>query len=705
MFHYLFTNDLRITNLESVLKEAARCFKEDCVPSASEDKNANNNMNTLGFYFNLTTDSNCTKEAASGNVRKVVLNFIKKFQFPNPRTSASMNDCIDDGILLAPMRTILKVLYIMSMVDKDQAYLTKKEALDYIFFNEAVAKNPSANIIDLTNIILSSRKDEPDDTIPSDETLEQEGKYWKHCSRQIREMIKILCWSGCVMETDNGGIKLKDDNLTRDNKADIFEIITCTDYWIPDKNKSFDDNKSSYQAYMDIAGVHEQQVDPEILDEDENQTAFAEWMKQLIIPYGETNSGSHYSEQTIGTYISDIKYHKIVLMDEERTLFATKDTDIIDAVLERPDVGANRAVAIRKYRQFVMEQHLFEKQMLTFKTGYKSSFALNRIVFGAPGTGKSYTINKELKVLLGDDNEADYERVTFHPDYSYANFVGTYKPVPCIDSDGNETITYTYVPGPFMRVYVEAMKNCREEVIRPFLLVIEEINRANVAAVFGDVFQLLDRNDDNISEYPIQASEDIKKYLAKELGGLPDDYCKIRIPDNMFIWATMNSADQGVFPMDTAFKRRWDFTYLGIDDSDKDIRGKYVFLADDKSQKVEWNRLRKAINQFLSDNKINEDKQLGPYFIARSIVVPAKGDEIERERFIDTFKNKVIMYLFEDAGKRIQSRLFEGCFESSNRYSEICKEFDAKGVGIFNHEIVLALGLENQSEEDSNEND
>jgi len=326
---------------------------------------------------------------------------------------------------------------------------------------------------------------------------------------------------------------------------------------------------------------------------------------------------------------------------------------------------------------------------ITFRTGYHSDFERNRILFGAPGTGKSYTINQEAKLLLGADNETDYERVTFHPDYSYANFVGTYKPVPIKDNHGNDSITYTYVPGPFMRVYVQALKNSRTDGIRPFLLIIEEINRANVAAVFGDVFQLLDRGDDEVSEYPIQASEDIKAYLAKELGGNPEDYAKIRIPDNMFIWATMNSADQGVFPMDTAFKRRWDFTYLGIDDSDEKIRGKYVYLADDKSQKVEWNKLRKAINHFLAKEKINEDKQLGPYFIARSIVVPTDGDEIDRDHFIRVFKNKVIMYLFEDAAKQKRAKLFEGCFQDSTRYSEICREFDAKGIGIFNHEIQL----------------
>lgn len=417
-----------------------------------------------------------------------------------------------------------------------------------------------------------------------------------------------------------------------------------------------------------------------------------------------------------------------------------------------------------------------------FKTGYESPFSRNRILFGAPGTGKSFTINRDRVELLGVENEDDYERVTFHPDYSYANFVGTYKPVMVDDSaevislatekdvlavltdetksaqekydqlydrfkgdgltrlplllglytddsfktrkadgsnaagdnsvernhgkairpyvnlskpsSGKKDISYEYVPGPFMRIYVKALKNSRTDNIKPFLLIIEEINRANVAAVFGDVFQLLDRGDDFVSEYPIQATEDIKKYLAKELGGNPDDYNKIKIPDNMFIWATMNSADQGVFPMDTAFKRRWDFTYLGIDDNDQDLQGKYVYLSDDKSQKVEWNKLRKAINNFLAKEKINEDKQLGPYFISRSIVVPNDSDEIDRDRFINTFKNKVIMYLFEDAAKQKRSRLFEGCFQNSSRYSEVCREFEAKGVGIFNHDIQLDCEVE-----------
>lgn len=318
---------------------------------------------------------------------------------------------------------------------------------------------------------------------------------------------------------------------------------------------------------------------------------------------------------------------------------------------------------------------------ISFNTGLISNQPRNRILFGAPGTGKSFTLNRDKNSLLA--NGGEYERVTFHPDYSYANFVGTYKPVPCKDSEGKDAITYSYVPGPFMRTYVKALKNSRTDAPKPFLLVIEEINRANVGAVFGDVFQLLDRGDDEVSEYPIQASEDIKRYLAVELGGNLDDYSEIRIPDNMFIWATMNSADQGVFPMDTAFKRRWDFTYLGIDDSEARIVGKKVILGQGEYLRtVEWNALRKAINNELLTYKVNEDKLMGPYFISKKNL--PEGDTIDPDIFTRIFKNKVLMYLFDDAAKQKRPSLFAGCKdENKNLYSQICREFDTKGVFIF----------------------
>lgn len=321
-----------------------------------------------------------------------------------------------------------------------------------------------------------------------------------------------------------------------------------------------------------------------------------------------------------------------------------------------------------------------ENMELVFNTDIKTEYERNRIVFGAPGTGKSYGLKDDCEKLM-EDTTGTYERVTFHPDYTYSQFVGTYKPV--MDEDGN-SIRYDFVPGPFMRVYVEALKSGRTDTPQPHLLLIEEINRAKVAAVFGDVFQLLDRDDDGVSEYEIQASEDIRRYLAKELGGNADNYKKIRIPNNMFIWATMNSADQGVFPMDTAFKRRWNFEYLGINENEEKIKGIGKIMLPGCDEPIEWNTLRKAINDKMSssDFKINEDKLMGPFFLSKKVIASDEnGMIIDTDRFIDAFKSKVIMYLYEDAVKQGKHRFFEGC--DSSKYSSVCEAFDEKGTAIF----------------------
>lgn len=321
-----------------------------------------------------------------------------------------------------------------------------------------------------------------------------------------------------------------------------------------------------------------------------------------------------------------------------------------------------------------------EYMPLIFNTRLQTQYERNRIVFGAPGTGKSYGLKDDCEKLMAD-TAGTYERVTFHPDYSYSQFVGTYKPV--MDIDGR-SIRYDFVPGPFMRVYVDALKSGRTDAPQPHLLLIEEINRAKVAAVFGDVFQLLDRDDDGVSEYEIQASEDIRRYLAKELGGTADNYKKICIPDNMFIWATMNSADQGVFPMDTAFKRRWNFEYLGINQNEERIQGIGKIRLPGFEEPIEWNMLRKAINDKMSssDFKINEDKLMGPFFLSKKIIASDEnGMIVDTKRFIDAFKSKVIMYLYEDAVKQGRHRFFDGC--DSGKYSSVCEAFDTIGIAIF----------------------
>ena len=323
-----------------------------------------------------------------------------------------------------------------------------------------------------------------------------------------------------------------------------------------------------------------------------------------------------------------------------------------------------------------------ENMELVFNTDIKTEYERNRIVFGAPGTGKSYGLKDDCEKLM-EDTAGTYERVTFHPDYTYSQFVGTYKPV--MNEDGN-TIRYDFIPGPFMRVYVDALKSGRTDNPQPHLLLIEEINRAKVAAVFGDIFQLLDRDDDGVSEYAIQASEDIRRYLAKELnlGENGDNYKKICIPNNMFIWATMNSADQGVYPMDTAFKRRWNFEYLGINENEEEIKDIGKIMLPGSDEPIEWNILRKAINDKMSssDFKINEDKLMGPFFLSKKAIASNEnGMIIDTDRFISAFKSKVIMYLYEDAVKQGKHRFFEGC--DSSKYSSVCEAFDEKGIAIF----------------------
>ncbi len=986
MYHYLFTNDLRISVLDESLKKAAECFLTNTVPSASEDKSANNNMKTLGFYFNLYEDSGCAKEAANGNIRAVVLNFIKKFQFPNLRTREAYEASVADGITLAPMRTIIKVLYCMNLLQSaDSAFLTKEEISKFIFYNSDVAKTKHPNLGNLINNILEYRKN---GIIPPTVEVNAGEESWKHGERQLREMIKVLVWSGCVTERDNR-LYIDSDGLTRDNKADIYDIVNCNSFWNGGNLESYrnymdmesdvdmeinnvDENpykraakiiidhkdsgyefETTVEEYQDIISEINDRFSPEVLknlsDEDllptmfycqeSNNDSLCYWLefknesKSLL---GSISGGSAYKfglfqRQENGVWTTGSSKKPIDLSEEQalelgkeiRNALVNGSTVIANSKLDNPEdyESLNDAIynAMGKYASYVWVHKYFaiiypdkfdtfhsedwQKHVLyslgimpkdTYYarsgqissiqkyTGYNSRqfaeiiydkfgnvkkflrigtstdegnfsdelrknnvvaigwndvgelsdyatgskinrkaltealsskyyqdspqvasrkagemiafyesnidtifvpmdgerlvaladhvgeyyldiskplghrkpsdwhncfgeneslpnkseghlttcyeltdpdnllylyqkyyyeepheleeseeemssdipyiepryhtgieiinpetekpYAHNRIVFGAPGTGKSFKLDEEQQNLIEKGGEV--ERVTFHPDYSYAHFVGTYKPVPSATG-----ISYEYVPGPFMRTYVNAIINGRSENpedVRPYLLLIEEINRANVAAVFGEVFQLLDRDGENKSQYAVKPSEDIKAYLAKELGGKANDYKELVIPDNMYIWSTMNSADQGVFPMDTAFKRRWDFEYIGINHNDSKIDDAYL-VCEKAGYKVNWNQLRKAINDTLSSNafKINEDKLMGPFFVSKSVLDDA-------ENFREVFKSKVIMYLFEDAAKQRRSLLFEGCDENTRtKYSSICEDFDKRGIEIF----------------------
>lgn len=331
----------------------------------------------------------------------------------------------------------------------------------------------------------------------------------------------------------------------------------------------------------------------------------------------------------------------------------------------------------------------------------------NLIFFGAPGTGKSYQLNRLAHSSFDDSR---IRRVTFYPDYTYSQFVGSFRPVtryadPKDDEPASKEkpyISYEFVPGPFLSTYISAVQNPGKN----YLLIVEEINRANPAAVFGDVFQLLDRNRSGRSEYEVAVPKEIEDYLhvflpeyatnafikdpaalLAEQERLAREERRLSLPPNMYIWATMNSADQGVFPMDTAFKRRWDFRYMGIDEGEQEpmdaYDGRFIddFTVSVGGRTVRWNALRKAINALMRRAGINEDKLLGPFFLSPSALSddPATGDS-GQSVFVSAFKDKVLLYLYEDAGKMRRDRIFA---KDGATYSELCRLFDDEGVGVF----------------------
>ncbi|MBE6289616.1 MAG: hypothetical protein E7100_05210 [Bacteroidaceae bacterium] len=267
---------------------------------------------------------------------------------------------------------------------------------------------------------------------------------------------------------------------------------------------------------------------------------------------------------------------------------------------------------------------------------------LQQIFYGAPGTGKSHEVKKRTGELSNDEERdlPNVFRTTFHPDTDYASFVGCYKPsmrktgkkhqVDGKDVD-DEEIIYDFVPQTFTDAYVYAYKN-------PTLttyLVIEEINRGNCAQIFGDLFQLLDRKN-GVSEYKIKADKDLAKYLNEELGkdadGIKDG--KLCLPANLSILATMNTSDQSLFPMDSAFKRRWEWKYIKIADAHKDWKI--------ETNGEDWYGFICQINRIISNMTSSADKQLGYFFCQ------ANEDGIITT---ETFVSKVIFYLWNDVFK------------------------------------------------------
>lgn len=351
-----------------------------------------------------------------------------------------------------------------------------------------------------------------------------------------------------------------------------------------------------------------------------------------------------------------------------------------------------------------------------FNTKKSSKLVLQQIYYGAPGTGKSHTINKITK-------DWNVIRTTFHPDSDYSTFVGAYKPtvemLAICDEAGQpvkisnielqkKQITYKFVRQAFLNAYLSAWKKYADGddgKVEPQFLIIEEINRGNCAQIFGDIFQLLDRADNGFSSYPIVADDDIRKSIeaafndedeffinSLSIEGAVKNYKSnygdnlsvdvregriLLLPPNLHIWATMNTSDQSLFPIDSAFKRRWDWKYVKITNAyEKDDNGQYK--TDEQGNKIplnwkikinettekDWWEFLDKINAIISNMTSSADKQLGYFF--------CKADE-NKVISVEKFVNKVVFYLWNDVFK-------DYGFEDSSLFLVKVKDKDGKDI-------------------------
>ena len=293
------------------------------------------------------------------------------------------------------------------------------------------------------------------------------------------------------------------------------------------------------------------------------------------------------------------------------------------------------------YIENIQSIHNSSDDVITPTVSTSSQDVNNVIYYGSPGTGKSHRADIET-------NGKDVQKVTFHPDYDYHSFVGGYKPT----MDGDK-IAYKFVPQIFTKIYVDAWKNLvSADETKPFYLQIEEINRGNCAEIFGDLFQLLDRDKDGFSKYEVTAEEELCKYLLSENGfggnhpGIENG--KLRFPNNLKIIATMNTSDQSLFPMDSAFKRRWDWIYVPID---TDCKYSDFTIQLDNGKAFEWLSFLKVINEEIFEITKSQDKQIGNWFIDAQ-----NSGKIITE---STFVNKVVFYLWNDVFKDEENTIFK----------------------------------------------
>lgn len=569
MIHYLYTHDMRASSLEEKAKSFAKMFLTDTVPTASENKSVSNNANTIGFYLNLINKGNSAKLAAQGDVRSVVLNFIKTFQFPNPRTKESFDNAVNDGIQLAPMREIIKILFIFYQMTSSEVYLTKEEIINFIFYNKDIALVKDVDRVKLIKEIEAYRTTSvlPSNIIPIEE------RNWRHQDRQITELLNVIEWSKFIEIKSNKvylTIPQKDDDKY---KAELLDIIMFDEFWKFDESDNLSTLRTSYFNYCD----------------------------------------EHIS-------LGSIEFENY-----------------------------NEIQCIRLDRN------------------------IQSIYFGAPGTGKSHGVDEIIKDCYPNieikDNPFVF-KTTIYSDYSYYNFIGNIMP-----TSKNDEIGYDFKAGVFSQALARAFEYKDKEVF----LIVEEMSRGNIASIFGDVFQLLDRDENGNSEYSIN-NDLISKHLQDKEINIGN---KIYLPRNFHIIGTVNTSDQNVNVIDTAFKRRFEFIYVDVSpvrNADKTLKNTYTFKLDDKE--FEWNNLYMALNELITTKmELSEDKQIGQFFIKFNNY--KNGDE---QKF-NAIQNKLLHYLWEDVQGASITDEYSIFDKSYKTFSSLYKDFGDK-KNVFSEELI-----------------
>lgn len=377
----------------------------------------------------------------------------------------------------------------------------------------------------------------------------------------------------------------------------------------------------------------------EIKDAQVEKTEFT--LQELGSILRDMYSNAENRMQVASIHIFGIKYGKNILEKEFRAPDVIKAAGLNESYSTELQKALNIYRCLNKniYGISIAGETELEKDAKTPKV--RKTGAENILLYGVPGAGKSH----EIKTKYCSD-EKFIERVVFHPDYTYSDFVGQILPRVEKDESGNEKLKYVFTPGPFTKM----LKKAEKDPDHYYYLVIEELNRGNAPAIFGEIFQLLDRKDED--EFPSEevgeSEYGISNYeVATEV--YEDEEHPVRIPSNMYILATMNTADQNVFTLDTAFQRRWNMRQIEnkFDESEhsKDII---------EGTKVNWGAFATVINDMVLEINVDmassEDKRLGTYF--------AKKKELE----VNRFPEKVLKYLWDDAFKMDKTAIFnENC--------------------------------------------